>query len=302
MCWRCAQRSQVNWRRVLLGRASKRAVFLRKAHKTDLFFIYTSSSDGVERVTDGNTDKAGMAENVVQVDGDEPCEAPDPLRRRVCRQPKFECTGLHISLFGSGAPECVAGPANDHPHRTRPADVREPLAVPEVHWDCCFPRDADGDHYAVVLVGRDKETRMTAAHVVPMKGADMEWVTEQAARNLLRFGIHGGVILKSDQEPAIVDVLKEIAKLRGPRRTMLEASPVGDSKSNGVAERAIQSMEKLVRVHKLSIETRINEKLSVRHPLFAWLMEFCADLYNRFQIGPTAKRHISVSRGNTRAR
>ena len=34
--------------------------------------IYTSTSDEVERVTDGNTDKAGMAEDVVQVDGDDP--------------------------------------------------------------------------------------------------------------------------------------------------------------------------------------------------------------------------------------
>ena len=63
---------------------------------------------------------------------------------------------------------------------------------------------------------------------------------------------------------------------------MVEASPVGDSKSNGVAERAIQSMEKLITVHKLLIETRISEKLSVGHPLFAW---FCADLHNKFQIG-----------------
>ena len=127
------------------------------------------------------------------------------------------------------------------------------------------------------------------AHVVPMKGADMEWVTEQAARDLLRFGIQGDVILKSDQEPATVDVLKEISKLRGLRRTMIEASPVGDSKSNGVAERAVQSMEKLTRVHKLAIETRIKEKLSVRHPLYAWLVEFCADLYNRFQVGSDGK-------------
>ena len=96
-----------------------------------------------------------------------------------------------------------------------------------------------GDQYAVVLVGRDKETRMTVAHVVPMKGADMEWVTEQAARDLLRFGIHGDVILKSDQEPAIVDVLKEISKLRGSRRTIIEASPVGDSKSNGLWQREL---------------------------------------------------------------
>ena len=128
-------------------------------------------------------------------------------------------------------------------------------------------------------------SQRSTAHVVPMKGADMEWVTEQAARDLLRFGIHGDVILKGDQEPAIVDVLKEIAKLRGPRRTMLEASPVGDSKSNG----DVQSMEKLIGVHKLSIETRINEKLSVRHPLFAWLVEFCADLCSRFQIGSDGK-------------
>ena len=111
----------------------------------------------------------------------------------------------------------------------------------------------------------------------------MEWVTEQAARDLLRFGIHGDVILKSDQEPAIV------SKLRGSRRTMIEASPVGDSKSNGVAERAVQSMETLIRVIKLAIETRIKDKLSVRHPLFAWWVEFCADLYNRFQVGSDGK-------------
>ena len=35
-----------------------------------------------------------------------------------------------------------------------------------------------------------------STHVVPMKGADMEWVTEQAARDLLHFGIHGDVILE----------------------------------------------------------------------------------------------------------
>ena len=142
----------------------------------------------------------------------------------------------HLTLCGDVFvvnPECVAGAASDHPHRTRPADVREPLAVPRVHWDYCFPQDADRDHHAVVL--------------------DMEWVTEQAARDLLRFWIRGDVIFESDQGPAIVAVLKEIATLKGPRRTMLEVSPVGDSKSNGVAERAIQNMEKLMRVQKLSI-------------------------------------------------
>ena len=39
--------------------------------------------------------------------------------------------------FWKWCPEFVAGAANDHPHRTRPGEVREPLVVPQVHWDCC---------------------------------------------------------------------------------------------------------------------------------------------------------------------
>ena len=35
------------------------------------------------------------------------------------------------------------------------------------------------------------------------------------------------------KKPTIVDLLKEIAKLRAPRKTMLEDSIVGDWKSNG---------------------------------------------------------------------
>ena len=67
------------------------------------------------------------------------------------------------------------------------------------------------------------------------------------------------------------------------------AFPVGYSTSNGVAERTVQSTEKLNRVHKLAIGTRIKEKLSVCHPRFAWLVEFCADLYIRFQVGSDGK-------------
>ena len=99
-----------------------------------------------------------------------------------------------------------------------------------------------------------------------------------------RFGMHGDVILKSDQELAIVDVLKEIAKLRGPRRTMIEESPARDSKSNGVAERAIQSMEKLIRQ---VCDRNANSGKSLR-PSSAVCMvgeEFCADLHNRCHVG-----------------
>ena len=89
-----------------------------------------------------------MAEDVVQVDGDEPCEAPDPLRRRVCRQPTPAEIRVHRIThlpFREWCHQCVAGAANDHPHRTRPADVREPLAGPRAPLGLlyCFPRDAE---------------------------------------------------------------------------------------------------------------------------------------------------------------
>ena len=61
---------------------------------------------------------------------------------------------------------------------------------------------------------------MVSAPVVPMKGAIVEWVIQQCARDLERLAHYGQISLKFDQEPAIVDVLKEIANLRGSRGTV----------------------------------------------------------------------------------
>ena len=40
--------------------------------------------------------------------------------------------------------------------------------------------------------------------------------------------------MKSDQEPAIVDLVREVARIRAPARTFTEESPVGSSASNGI--------------------------------------------------------------------
>ena len=87
----------------------------------------------------------------------------------------------------------------------------EQLAVPEVHVGDCFPRDAVGGDYVVVLVARDRGAKMTVAHAVAVEGADQEWVAEQLVRDLMKFGHHGDLIMKSDQGPAIVYLLREVA-------------------------------------------------------------------------------------------
>ena len=41
----------------------------------------------------------------------------------------------------------------------------------------------------------------------------------------------------------------------------------------------------MIRVHKLSFESRIKTRLACGHPLIAWLVEHCADVLNRYNIG-----------------
>ena len=189
----------------------------------------------------------------------------------------------------------MAGAANDWGHRRDQG--HEELLVPEVHFDYCFPRGRAGGEYIVVLVGRDRESRVTFSHVVPVKGGELDWISEQVARDILRLGHHGDLILRSDQEPAIIDLLSRVAKLRGEGRTHLEHSPVGDSRANGVAERTVQTIEKLLRVHKLALEDRLGEPVPVQHPLVKWLVEHVADMYNRAAIGTDGKTAIQRLKG-----
>ena len=85
--------------------------------------------------------------------------------------------------------------------------------------------------------------KLLMSHVVPCKGADQEWVVAQTLRDLERLGHHGDIVLRSDGEPALVDLMKEIAKDRGNRRTVIEHSAPGDSQGNGFIERGVRSVE-----------------------------------------------------------
>ena len=91
-------------------------------------------------------------------------EAVTVVRRRVARQPTQEEIRLHRIThlpYREWCPECVAGAANDHAHPRRKMGDDDRLEVPEIHWDYCFPRDkAQGEQSVVVLVGRDRETKL----------------------------------------------------------------------------------------------------------------------------------------------
>ena len=109
---------------------------------------------------------------------------------------------------------------------------------------------------------------MVSAHVVPLKGAVIEWVMiQQCARDLEHLGHYGQITLKPGQEPATVDVLREIANLRGSRGTLLERSPIADSQSNGFIERGIRSVEEMTRVLLFDLSSRVGSSISVHAEL-----------------------------------
>ena len=206
------------------------------------------------------------------------------VRDRVVRPPSDAEIRAHSRThlpFRSWCNHCVAGRAPNLPHKSIAREVlRE-----EVSFDYCFLKDFVGGDSQSVIVGKDRRTGIIVAHVVPSKGASVEWLVPQLVRDLQKMGYYGMVTLKTDQEPAIRDLMKEVAQARGEVRTVLEASPPGESQANGHAERAIRSVEEIVRVHKLALEARVGEKLPVTHAVIPWLVEHAADLANKCMMG-----------------
>ena len=84
----------------------------------------------------------------------------------------------------------------------------------EVHFDCCF-MSAHDSPLATILVAREKSTRMTLATVAPMKGASVEYPVRRMLTFLEEIGLEGAdVVFRSDQEPALKDLLNTIAARR----------------------------------------------------------------------------------------
>lgn len=86
---------------------------------------------------------------------------------------------------------------------------------------------------------------------------------KQVERDIRKFGVRGAMALRSDQEPAMIDLPEKVASFRA-QETHLEQSPVGDSRANGLAERAVQSLEKQVGILKSSTEENL-AAFSVTH-------------------------------------
>ena len=112
--------------------------------------------------------------------------------------------------------------------------------------------------------------------------------------------VHGDVFVRSDQGLVMKAVLSGVGRVRaaeGGGRYVMEQSLVGCSASNGIVERATQSVEHEVKVLKSAVEGRWGVKIRARHSISPWFLEYAAVLLSPFEVGRDGRTAFERSKG-----
>ena len=199
--------------------------------------------------------------------------------------------------YRNWCPHCIKGRGKDLDHRR---GVEEQRGLSEYSFDYCFPGDEFG-FKLTILVGQERVTGMSMAVVVPVKGSSGRF----SVGKILEFMEECGdaatdVIVKTDQEPAIVILMKDLVEERGDtkgRRTIVEESPVKSSGSNGRVEREVQRIEGHLRTMKSALEGRIEREIEAERKVISFLAEYASYLSNRLEVGKDGKTAYERCKG-----
>ena len=228
---------------------------------------------------------------------DEEAGARRPRTRRAPDEPTDEERREHEithTPFRSWCRQCAQARGKANPHKKMDDEDK---ALGTFHLDYWFMRDKPGAPLVPVANLYEESTRSYRAHVVCTKGSH-EFVVRQLCRDIESLGFSGDIILKCDQEAALVDLANGVRKMRGEEgRTIIETAKTKDSQSHGRAERAVQSVEGIVRTMKLALGRRLGSDISCDHPVMTWLVEHGAETLNRFQVSNDGKTSCERSKG-----
>jgi hypothetical protein len=97
------------------------------------------------------------------------------------------------------------------------------------------------------------------------------------------------VIVKTDQENAIQFLVDDICTNRTGAKTIKEVSPKYSKGSNGVVERAVQSVEQCLRTLKSAVDEKFGVRINVRHPVITWLCDYTGYMMSRMEVGRDGK-------------
>ena len=179
---------------------------------------------------------------------------------------------------------CVESKGNEDAHRrgANKLDEDDKEAIPTVSMDYNEP-DAEGELKVKTLVGKGEVTGHIFHHKVQCKGIGDEWAMRRILKDLAELG-RRDVVLKTDGEPAIVNVQTKVQATR-QGRTLLRNPPVYDPKANGPCEKAVQDVTGHTRALKIALEARLKISIGEGTPVMEWIIEHAAFLLNKFSLG-----------------
>ena len=191
------------------------------------------------------------------------CAPREPTRQEV-----DEHNITHLP-FRSWCPCCTTVKAKHWPHRRSPDAEGAEEAAPSNHMDYWFMRDDEVDEN-VTVINKEKNTKALRAHVVKKKGIETG-VAERTIKLVEKWGARGKRSWKRIcKKPSIQAVAEDMRSLRSDETTT-EASKKYDSQPNGIAERAVQTVEGQVRAMLLARERDdCMRKVPVTHNTVSW--------------------------------
>ena len=163
-------------------------------------------------------------------------------------------------------------------------------SIPIISIDYAFmgsgQDEQDGNHNPILVI-EDDTSKTVMAHMLPRKGVD-EYAVERLKQDIGLLG-YKRIVLKSDQEPAILALKAEVKRTSGVE-IVPELSPVGESQSNGRAERAVRTTKGQFRTMKEALDSRYKDRIPASHPVLSWMPRHSAASVTRHQVGKDGKQ------------
>ena len=127
---------------------------------------------------------------------------------------------------------------------------------------------------------------------------------EDQKDDIEEFGYGGAPVrIKSDQEPAIVDIQRAVIEKRSSAPTIPVNSPAGDSQSDGPVENAIKKVRNVVKTIISTLESKWSIRVTRDNPVYALMFEWAADLMTRYaHVGDLGKTAVQLIRGSRSSR
>ena len=139
----------------------------------------------------------------------------------------------------------------------------------------------EGTEGTKVLVAREIVSRCTFAHVVKCKGVGEDRFSVDCLVRDIEWMGFTRIMLRSDNEKAIVALLKE--SLRALRvdvdhveQAAEEHPPKYDPQANGAVENAVGGFKDMMRTYTLALESRLGHRVPPDHPIMSWMAQHAA--------------------------